>query len=188
MKQFIYKFEFPNGKIYIGRTEDFNRRLAEHKRSAIVHPKYSKLYKAINKYGWDNIKKEIIDEVDSLQEAIAREYEWIVKYDCFRKGYNSTLNTIEGGNNWAGREDSKEFEEFRKYMSVTMKGANNGMWGKKHNDKTRKLLKQKAKGRFTLPWFIKKYGEQEGTQKYQDRCNSLRIRNLKRYHPEAVLN
>ncbi len=42
-------------------------------------------------------------------------------------------------------------------------------------------MKDKAKGRFTLPWYIQKYGEELGTQKYNDRCQALKNRNYNKF-------
>ena len=179
MAYVIYLFTFPHGKYYGERTENFNARLAAHKYDASKKSRHE-LYWAINKHGWDNIKKEIIDTVDTLEEAVAKEYEYIVKYNSVRNGYNMTENTKVGGNNWTGREGSEEFFMFKEYMKEVNGGENNGMYGKSHSSKTRAIQKQKAKGRFSLPWFVEKYGEDVGKQKYEDRRQFLKSRNMKR--------
>ncbi len=179
MEHYIYLFTFPNGKHYVGRTNDYEQRMTTHKYKACKKVRHE-FYWAINKHGWDNIERKIIDTVQILEEAIAREYECIVKYDSIRKGYNMTENTKVGGNNWIGREDSEEFHMFKEYMKIKNGGKNNGMYGKKHSLDTKTTQKQKAKGRFSLPWFIEKYGEYEGNKKYEDRRDFLRNRNMNR--------
>jgi group I intron endonuclease len=180
MKQYIYKFTFPNDKVYIGRTDNFNRRLAEHK-YGFINNFNSKLYNALRKYGWDNIIIEVIEEVQTIEEAITSEYKYIVHYNSIINGYNSTYETSIGGDVWINRKDTQEYIDFCEKMKVINAGPNNGMFKKKHSEESKQKLKEKAKGRFSLPWFINKYGEEEGTIKYNDRCTSLSIRNLKLY-------
>ena len=82
-----------NGKVYIGlTTRPFNIRMNQHKYDAIHNGKYP-IHKAINKYGWDNFKKEIIDNASSLEELKLKEQYWIKYYDCCgtTKGYNATI-------------------------------------------------------------------------------------------------
>jgi group I intron endonuclease len=179
--QYIYKFtNKTNGKVYIGRTDDFNRRMAEH-RAMVKGGRGHSLYDAIRKYGWDTFSIEIIDQAETFIEIMAKELEYIVKHDSVRTGYNSTENTDQGGNPWAGREDSEEFKQYREYMSKRMQGDSNGMYGAIHTEESKNKMKEKAKGRFTLPWYIQKYGEELGTQKYNDRCQALRNRNYNKF-------
>lgn len=82
-----------NGKSYIGQTcQKVEDRWSEHKRGKTS--KNSPLKRAIEKYGWDNFTKEIIETVETLEEALDREIYWIDYYktcvlvygkDC---GYN----------------------------------------------------------------------------------------------------
>ena len=55
------------------------------------------------------------------------------------------------------------------------------MHGKVHANNSIEKMKEKAKGRFTLPWYIQKYGEELGTQKYNDRCQALKNRNYNKF-------
>lgn len=176
----IYLLKFPNKKHYVGRTQNsLQQRLTEHLTRAtrkIQHP----LYYAINKYGWDNVEKIQLYEAQTEKELIMKELEYIIQYDSFNNGYNLTLNTEIGGDNWKGRRDTPEYEAWKEHMSEAMKGAANGMYGKTHKESTKSKMKEKAKGRFSLPWYIEKNGREEGTQKYNDRCFKLKNRNLKK--------
>ena len=175
----IYKLSFPNGKNYIGRTKNsFEQRLREHKSRVgkVQHP----LFYAFAKYGWDNVTKEVIEEVSTHEQAVIRELYYIEKYDTLVNGYNLTINTEIGGDNWEGRRDTPEYEEFIEHMSKLRAGEGNGMFGKHHDKNTKSLMKEKAKGRFSLPWYVEKYGEKEGTAKYEQRCLNLRSRKLKK--------
>ena len=178
MQYVIYLFKFPNGKYYVGRTNDYESRLASHKYSSKKRRTLA-VHKAINKYGWDNVEKTIIDTIETLEESIAREFEYIVKYDCIRNGYNLTNRTDGGGDQWLDRKDTQEFKDFQKKMSEVTSGEKNGMYGKSQKEESKLKMKEKAKGRFSLPWFIEKYGEIEGTQKYKDRGAFLKSRKLK---------
>lgn len=179
MDHCIYLFTFPNGKHYVGRAKNYHSRLISHKSKATKKVKLI-LYYAINKYGWENVTKEIIDTANTLEEAVAKEYEYIVKYNSIRNGYNMTENTRVGGSCWVGRKDSKEFLEFKEYMKIVNSGKNNGMYGKQHSEDTIKKQKKAAQGRYSLPWFIEKYGELEGKLKYENRCIFLKNRSMNR--------
>jgi len=176
----IYLLTFPNGKTYVGRTKNtFNQRLIEHKTRATKgyqHP----LYYAFNKYGWENVDKLILEEVTTHNQAVLRELHYINKYDSLYNGYNLTLNTEIGGDMWEGKRDTEQYREFCLKMKELNIGENNSRYGKTHSDETKQLLKDKAKGRFSLPWYIERNGLEEGTQKYNDRCFSLKNRNLKK--------
>jgi group I intron endonuclease len=181
MKQVIYLLTFPNKKYYVGRTENFSHRMAEHKYNA-KRFKY-KLYNAINKYGWDNIEKSIIEEAEDLKDAILLEYKNIIKYNSINNGYNIIFDTNTGGNVWEGRTDSDEYLQFCDKMSKVSNGKNNGMYGKLHTEETKSKQKEKAKGRFSLPWFIERHGEEEGTKKYEERRTFLKNRT---YHRDPI--
>ena len=101
----IYKISSPKGKVYIGRTNNFDGRMAEHKCSALTKKANNSLYKAIRKYGWDNMIKEIICEVET-EKAQKLEEELIKAYDSVRNGYNDTY-VGGGGDIWDGRRDTK---------------------------------------------------------------------------------
>lgn len=89
----VYKHTSPNGKVYIGITKlSVERRWQEWKN----YKTSSHFNNAIKKYGWDNIKHEILFTGLSRSEAEAKEIELIAKYDSTnqRNGYN-----IEKGGN-----------------------------------------------------------------------------------------
>jgi group I intron endonuclease len=173
MTHVIYKITSPSGKVYIGRTKHFSQRMADHKFDATSGRKNQALHKAIRKYGWDNMTKEIIDQT-SESKIVALEYYYIGKYNSIKEGYNNTINTSDGGNVWNGKEDTQQFKDFKDKMKIINSGKNNGMYGRKHSEETKKLLKEKAAGRCSLEWFIDKHGEVEGTRRYESMMEKRR--------------
>jgi hypothetical protein len=172
----IYKLTSPKDKVYIGRTNDFQTRLTQHKHNAMVSRKSNSLYRAIRKYGWDNFKKEILCEVDAdISQKI--EEELIIAYNSVKTGYNDTY-AGGGGNLWKDRKDTNEYMEFVEKMKKI--NQSNRMHGKSHSDNTKELQKEKAKGRYSLDWFIDRNGDTEGTRLYEERCHWLKNRNLKK--------
>ncbi len=174
----IYKISSPKGKVYIGRTNNFNGRMIEHKHCALTKKSKNSLYKAIRKYGWDNMVKEIICEVET-EQAQSLEEEFILAYDSVKKGYNDTY-VGGGGDIWEGRRDTKEYMEWISHMKKISTGKNNGMYGKTHSDESRDKLKERAKGRFTLDWYKERNGDVEGERLYEERRVWLKSRNLKK--------
>lgn len=172
----IYLLSFPNGKHYVGRTKNtLRQRLIEHKTRATKNYQHP-LYYAINKYGWDNIEKVELYTASTEEELVIKELEYIKQYNSLHNGYNLTLNTEIGGDNWKGRRDTPEYRVFLERMRKLRLGEGNGMYGKTHSQNTKDKQKEKAKGRFSLPWFIEKYGEDQGRIKYEERNYKLKTR------------
>ena len=169
----IYLFSFPNGKHYVGRTKNsFEQRCTEHKSRVgrTQHP----LYYAFEKYGWDNVSREIIDSAETHEELVLKELDYINKYDSLFNRYNLTINTEIGGDNWEGRRDSEKYFLFvKKMQKINSEGR---MHGKYHSDITKELQKEKAKGRFSLEWFQERNGVETGEQMYRARCLALKSR------------
>lgn len=87
-----------NGKSYIGQTcQKVEDRWNEHKRGKTS--KNSPLKRAIKKYGWDNFTKEVIETVETLEEALDREIYWIDYYKtCILvHGKDGGYNLSRGG-------------------------------------------------------------------------------------------
>ena len=71
---------------YVGMTNDFKRRMSEHRR---LKGK-TRISKAILQYGWDNFKQEIL-EICAEEVAPERERHWIKELDTKEpNGYNCT--------------------------------------------------------------------------------------------------
>ena len=109
----IYRALFPNGKSYIGQTNQLlGKRMHQHK----IKSKDGKevFHKAIRKYGFDAISWSVIEEVETQEELNEKEIYWI---DFFRtyvgfsdcNGYNSTLRG--GGTEKFTKWNDKQLKE-----------------------------------------------------------------------------
>lgn len=88
---YIYKITNSiNGKCYIGKTSfTISKRWKEHCRDAQKHSTRP-LYRAITKYGENNFRIEVIEEVETDELAQKRERFWIQYYASDKRGYNAT--------------------------------------------------------------------------------------------------
>lgn len=93
MKNVIYKITSPSNKSYIGQTVRLKQRLScyEHLRCK----NQSAIYNAILKYGWENMKVEILWEKESKERLVEELNELEIKYIAefntkVPNGYNLT--------------------------------------------------------------------------------------------------
>ena len=117
----VYKHIAPNGKIYIGITvqTDLNRRW----QNGSGYRTQRRFYRAIQKYGWENIKHEVVISSLSKKEAEGIEIALIKEFKTTdpEYGYN-----IENGGNCIGTHS----EETKKKISEAQIGCKNHAWGK----------------------------------------------------------
>ena len=88
---YVYIHIFPNNKKYIGYSHQKpNRRFRNGKGY-----KDLKVYDEISKYGWDNIKHEILANNLNRKEAQQKEHEYILLYKTNQSeyGYNISIGT-----------------------------------------------------------------------------------------------
>jgi group I intron endonuclease len=127
----VYLLTFPNGKKYCGYTsQDLKKRW----NNGHGYEKCPLVYKAILKYGWDKVKKEIIFKSQNEEEALLKEKEIIKLFDLINpeKGYN----LHEGGRPTGGAQFLTE--EGRKKISE----ANKKRWA---DPEYKKMMSEKAK-------------------------------------------
>ncbi len=97
----VYCHTTPSGKKYIGLT---GQKPEKRWLKGLGYRGQSYFYNAIEKYGWDNIKHEVLFEGLTREEACSKEIELIAKYDTTnrKKGYNQTY----GGDHQQFTEDA----------------------------------------------------------------------------------
>lgn len=145
----VYKHTCPNGKVYIGITSQALQKRFSGGKSGYRHNTH--FTNAILKYGWENIKHEVLFENLSKEDACLKEIELIKLYKSNEKEY--------GYNNSIGGEHNKGFhlsEEAKKKVSIAQKGRKrtpeeiekirNKLKGRKFTQEQR----EKLKGR--VPW------------------------------------
>ena len=77
-----------NGKVYIGQSTNIQERWNRHKKN--MKNGTNKLYQAMRFYGIENFIFTIIEEC-SKEQLNEREIYWILQYNSYKEGYNSTL-------------------------------------------------------------------------------------------------
>lgn len=137
----VYKHTCPNGKVYIGIT---SRNPLERWKNGNGYRNNTHFFNSILKYGWDNIKHEILCDGLTREDACNAEMRLIEKYESYNptKGYNNTL----------GGEHGKFSEESKRKMSESHKalqaGENHPLYGRKFSEESRKKMSDSAKRRF----------------------------------------
>ena len=146
-----------NNKCYIGSSSNFRRREQIHK-SQLKNNRHHNLYlqRSWNKYGKDNFKFEIIEECD-VKKLFKKEEEYI---DLIKPEYN--IGSIGGGDNITNNPNRDEIIKnitnvtVNRYKTMSKEerlakfsqpGNKNGMYGKTHSEKTRKIISKKLKGK-----------------------------------------
>lgn len=135
----VYMHVFPNGKMYVGITsQDVSRRWRDGKgyEGKLV-------YDAILKYGWNNIKHEILYDGLTKEQAEEKEKQLIKQYDTtiHANGYNIELGGDSTGK--VGAESKRKNSEAHKGM---MAGAKHWHYGQHWRDEVKKKISEAHKG------------------------------------------
>jgi group I intron endonuclease len=146
MYGFIYlTTNLVNGKKYIGMCKNTHRE--NYLGSGTL------LKKAIEKYGKENFKREILQECVTFEELSEAEKYWIYKHNAVNDEnfYNLTAGGFGGSSDYLKEYWNKLTKEERKkcrnWYINDMTGKNNPMYGKKHSLETRKKIGLKSKDR-----------------------------------------
>ena len=92
----VYKHTSPSGKVYIGITcQKPERRWRNGEGYKAKNGEQTAFYKAIMKYGWENIQHEIIASEISKNEACEMEIKLIAEYNSQNSQYG--YNVLNGG-------------------------------------------------------------------------------------------
>ena len=145
----VYRHVCPNGKVYIGITS-----LPITQRWSHGYKHNPHFFNAILKYGWDNIKHEILFTDLTKEEACKKEIELIAEYKSNQRefGYNKS----SGGESHSGcvasdelRKKLSESHRGKKQSEETVKKRAKSMKGKhwKCSDEARKNMSKAQKGK-----------------------------------------
>jgi len=143
----IYKAVFRrDGRIYVGQTKNFEKRLETHKYRNSLFPRYLRKY-GINAFTWNVLKN-----CNSQKEANFWERYYIQKFNAFNKstGFNLTAGGV-GGDTFSGRSKEQK-RRWRAEKSQAMMGENNAFYGRQHSEETIKKIRKALKGRRCLPF------------------------------------
>ena len=102
----IYMHTCPNGKIYIGQTK---RRCEDRWGNGLHYKNNPHFYNAIKKYGWENIKHEILATTENREEAGELEKKYIALYDATNreKGYNHSTGGMSSSEGYHHTDEAK---------------------------------------------------------------------------------
>lgn len=148
MSYSVYKHTFPNGKVYIGitsqkpeyRWKKDGRGYLQKRGNVYTQPAIAG---AIIKYGWNNIKHEVLFKDLTKEEAEIKEVELIAIYKSNQRKYG--YNIESGGN------ANKMSDETKQKISKAFKGEKHPFYGKTHTDEVKNRLSKIYKERFSVP-------------------------------------
>jgi group I intron endonuclease len=176
---FVYKIEFPNGKVYVGQTNNLVKRKNRHLYE-VRNGNNRYLYNAIRKYLGEELKLVVVDTAKTQEELDEKEIYWINHYRSFEfdKGYN--LNLGGSGNpkaNMSEEQRRESLERWRKQMvgrpgtmSLEAIAQRNNcsleearkltpMYGKKASDYAKKRASETHKGKKVSKETVQKWKE-----------------------------
>lgn len=139
-----------NNKCYIGKSIDIEHRFKKHLSELRKNNHFNKhLQNAYNKYGEANFEFNLLQECE-INKLDEQEIYWI---DYYKKHYNCELYNVTAGGE-GGRMPDFIIEASKIKISKANKGKNytkhfgkdNGMYGKKHTEESKKLMSQNRSG------------------------------------------
>lgn len=131
----VYKHTSPSNKIYIGVTSQVPEARWKNGNGYVENEYFTR---AIKKYGWDNIKHEILATGLTKNEAEKMEIELINLHKSNNRkfGYN-----IENGGSLIG----KHSDYTKKKISESLKGERNPRYGKKFPNSRKEPMPEKER-------------------------------------------
>ena len=181
----VYKHTSPNNKVYVGITsKPIVRRFGVHGQG---YKSNRHFWNAINKYGWERFKHEVIADGLNFETACEMEKQLIREYKSYdsRYGYNIALGgqgnlmdevakkrISERLKNYYSKPENKEQVSKRskkmwndpEYHANHI-GENHPMYGKSHSEESRKKIGETRKKRNIKPWNTGKHLKEETKEK-----------------------
>jgi len=154
----VYMHTTPSGKRYIGIT---NQSVERRWKLGYGYKKSRYFYPAIKKYGWNNIKHEVLFTNLTKEEACKKEIELICAYNTNDRlfGYNLHEGGVVGGRPFGYHHT----EETKKKLSERHKG-------KKLSKKQYETLKLNMFKKGHIPWTKGKKLPKQLVEKIRERC------------------
>lgn len=152
MGYIVYKHTSPSGKVYIGITGQTTKQRWGYNGNGYRYCPY--FWRAIQKYGWENIEHEILYEGLTEEEACEMEVKLIAEYNATNPahGYNDLIGGTSGKH---GRPYTEE--QLRKMSETTKK-----LWA---DPEYRQRLSDAHKGKVIPPEQRQKMSEAHNGQK-----------------------
>lgn len=162
----VYKHTTPSGKVYIGMT---GRSTKERWRNGKGYKSQPRFFRAIEKYGWENIQHEVIYICDDAENAFRKEQELILIYDSTNpdKGYNNSIGGAGGSlgatldyaaraNISRGHVGLKHSEETKQKLSKMRQGELNPNYGKHMSEEAKEKQRISAKRTYSTDEYKKR--------------------------------
>lgn len=172
----VYKItNTESGKFYIGSSKDMDNRKSEHwnalRRGDHINPI---LQNSWNYHGESVFTFEIVETCEADQ-CLIREQHYLDLLQPFKGvGYNINRKAL-GGDCFTFHPNK---EAIREKLRMLSSGENNGMFGKKHTEEAIAKQREKAAGRFTLPWYVERHGPDAGPTMFSERRKWLASRKI----------
>ena len=146
----VYKHTCPNGKVYIGITSNDPKRRWNNGNGYRQNNHFSN---AIKKYGWKNIKHEIVLSDITKEQAAEKEIELIKESKSWdpKYGYNNTLGG-EGGQHFtedAKARISKSLKDRYSSDPELRKKSSLSKIGRRASEETKAKMSESQKRRWT---------------------------------------
>ncbi len=163
MSYCIYKHTSPSGKVYIGQT---CQKPEQRWKNGNGYSNNQYFTRAIQKYGWDNFKHEILYSDLSKNKADKIEVELISKYDSTNPKYGFNIENGGYGKGKHSFETLKKMSENRKGVPVWNKGV-------PMSKEQKELLSKINKGRKSY------FKDKHHTNESKDKLSNAHSQNMK---------
>lgn len=179
VKGYIYKITcLVNGKVYIGQTvRPLESRLYYHFRDATKRNLNTALCQAIRKYGKENFKIDLVEEVQGINKKLLKhkldelERKYIKEFDSYLNGYNCTL----GGDGTLGFKLSEE------HKKKIYRGK-----GWHHSEETKNKISKKRLGRKLSKETIEKIKEARAKQVFTEEYYKNLRESMKKFRKKVA--
>lgn len=144
----VYMHTFPNGKRYVGIT---SKPATERWKHGFGYYSQPYINHAIKKYGWENVKHDILHSNLSKEEACAIEETLISNnrlteseygYNIANGGLTSGKHSAETRMKISANRKGKGTGEKNRLFGVDISGSKNPFFGKQHTQEARKKMRE----------------------------------------------